>query len=165
MPFQITTILLTIFPVLCTLHPYDYSVTTSLYFLIPSPFSLIHPPSTPLATVKMLSVSMSLFLFFLFNYFVIYFPHLSEIIWHLSFSDLFYWAQYPLGPSMSMQMARFHSFLWLSHISFVYMHHFFTRSSLDGHWGCCHGLAIVNNAAMNIWTYKSFQFRVFYFFR
>lgn len=26
-------------------------------------------------------------------------PHVSEIMWHLSLSDLFYWALYPVGSS------------------------------------------------------------------
>ena len=51
----------------CTVHPRDYSLTTNLYFLIPSPF--LSPPSQ-LATIKMFSVSMILFLFNLFVYFV-----------------------------------------------------------------------------------------------
>ena len=49
----------------CTLHPHGYSVMTYLYFLIPS---ALHPFSpillAHLATIKMLSVSMILSLFF-----------------------------------------------------------------------------------------------------
>ena len=54
--------LATPFPILY-LHPHGYSVTTYLYFLIPS---RLHPfPCTPshLATIKMFCVSMILFLF------------------------------------------------------------------------------------------------------
>ena len=40
---------------------------------------------------------------------------MSEIIWYLSFSDLFHLA-YLQGPSMLLQMAGFHYFLWLSSI-------------------------------------------------
>ena len=35
-----------------TLHPYDYSVTTNLYFLIPSPFPPSPPTPSPLAVTN-----------------------------------------------------------------------------------------------------------------
>ena len=64
---------------------------------------------------------------------------------------------------MLLQMALFHSFLWLSSIPlYMYIHHiFFIHSSVNGHLGCFCVLAVVNSAAMNIVVHVSFQSRVF----
>ena len=59
---------------------------------------------------------------------------------------------------MCLQMAQFHSYLWLSDIPlYVCIYHiFFFHSSVDGHLGYFHVLSIVNSAAVNIGVHVSF---------
>ena len=62
---------------------------------------------------------------------------------------------------MLLQMALFHSFLWLSNIPLYIYHILFIYSSVNGHLGCFDVLAIVNSAAVNTEVYVSFQIIVF----
>ena len=68
-PYVVVEILLSIFPVLC-LRPCDYFVTTNLCFLISSPFHPAPQHPCPLITTSFLSVSLSLFQFYLFILFI-----------------------------------------------------------------------------------------------
>ena len=56
---------------------------------------------------------------------------------------------------MLSQMAKCPSFLWLSNIPLLYRPHFL-YSSIDGHLGCFHASAVVNNAAVN-WDEHGFK--------
>ena len=62
---------------------------------------------------------------------------------------------------MLLQMALFHSFCG-SVIYNTCIHHIFSiHSSVNGHLGCFHVLAVENSAALNIEVYVSFWIRVF----
>ena len=66
-----------------------------------------------------------------------------------------------LGSSTSLELSQMHSFLWLSNIVYMY-HNPRIHSSMDGHLGCLHVLAIVNSATVNIGVHVSFSMMKLY---
>ena len=94
---------------LCVYHPKSN--------LLPSPCVWILPLLTlsPLSTCPCLWVLVCLSCLFACC-FQFYIPHMREIIWFLTFSDLLRWAEYSQGPPMLLQRAAFHPFLWLSSV-------------------------------------------------
>ena len=55
---------------------------------------------------------------------------------------------------MLLQMALFHPFIMAKYYSIVDMYHiFFIHSSVDGHLGCFHVLAILKSSAFILWDY------------
>ena len=95
---------------------------------------------------------------------------MSDIIQYLSLSGLLHLVLSSQGPFLLLQIALFHSFLWLNNIS---LHlcitsslsippHFFIHSSVNGYLGGFYVLAIVNSATMNIGVHVSFQIMIFY---
>ena len=98
-----------------------------LFFFVTPNLSLPHPFS-PLV-IQVCSLCLWVCICFVNKFICTIFsiPHISNITWHLSFSDLLHSVWESLGPSMLLQMASFHSFLWLSSIPL----HIRTTSSLS----------------------------------
>ena len=71
------------------------------------------------------------------------------MIYDILFSDLLHSVWQTLGPSISLQMT--HIILSIC----IYIPVIFIHSSVDGHFGCFHVLAIVNSAVINVGVHVS----------
>ena len=111
-------LLLTMFPVLYITSPWLVCfITESLHFLIFFTYSTQSSAPLPSGNHQfILGIYDCLFCLVLSFVFFFQIPHTSVIIWcfSLSLSDLSHSVWYSQGPPMSLQMARFHSFLWPS---------------------------------------------------
>ena len=120
-----------------TIYPISYKgyfIHDSLWLLI-SPILHLHPSLSPLVTTSfslyMCSLSIYLFPFCYIQQFIIldstykcYHTVLSVCLISLSIISS--------SPSMLLEMAKCHSFLWLNNIPF----HIFIHSYVDGHLSC-----------------------------
>ena len=79
-----------------------------------TPNSSLPPHPSPRTARTLLCESVSQILFICVFFWI---PHVSDITWHWSFSDLPHLVWQCLGLPMLLQMILFCSFLWLSNIS------------------------------------------------
>ena len=105
-----------------------YFKQSSVYMSMLPP-QLVHPPCPPMST-RLFSTSASPFLCCKY----VHLHHFSRVHVHMliydicfSLSNLLHSVWQTLGPSTSLQMIQFHSFLWLSNI-LLYIH---TTTSLS----------------------------------
>ena len=144
-----------------------YFIHISVYMSIPISQFIPPPPRPrcpPLVSIRLFSTSVSLFLpckpvhLYHFSRF-----HIYVLTYGICFSlsDLLHSVWQSLGPSVSLQMTQFCSFLWLSNIPLYICITSSVSIHLSMDTGCFHDLAIVSSAAMNTGVHVSFWIMVF----
>lgn len=135
--------------------------------LVPvTPFTYFaQPPAPSSLTTTNLFLYIYESVFILFAVFFRFHTSVKPYSFCLSLFDFFHLAKYPLSLSMLSQMAQFLEIVFQSVYIYKYIVTTFLSIRLDGHWGCFHIWAIVNNAAMNMEVHVSSQISVFVFFR
>lgn len=89
---------------------------SALHLFCPSPF-----PTSPLATITLFSVFTGLILLFVFSFAFILFAFLGNHVVFVFLSLTYLLPRYPLSPSMLLQMAQSHPFLWLHNV-YIYIY-------------------------------------------
>ena len=134
------------------------SHSNSSHLLTPNSPSIPLPPLS-WATTSLSSMSVSLFLF----YRQVHLCHIldSTYKWyHMAFVSLFLISlSMRIYSCIHVAINGIISFYPMAEsYSIVYMYHIFSiHSTTDGHVGCCHVLAIVKSAAVNIRVHVSFK--------
>ena len=70
-----------------------------------------------------------------------------------------------LGPVILLKWQNFILFKTEKYSTVYICHIFFIHSSVDGHLGCLHILAVIKNAAVNTGMHMSLQISIFIFFQ
>ena len=131
------------------------SISISEFFL-----SLPFPHRYPWVYALNLCLSFCFTNMFICIIFLYVYKHISDNTIFLS--NLLHSLWQCLVLSMSLQMALFHSFLWLSNsLFYIYTTIFFIHSAVNGHLGCFHVLAIIYSAAMKIGVHAYFWIVIF----
>ena len=117
---QVTTVHWLEFPVLYIMFSFVIYLMYSInrvYVSVPIS-QFLSPPSPLLVSIHLFSASVSLFLLWKWHLYHFSRFHIYVLIYSTCFSlsDLLHSVWHTLGPSVSLQMTQFHSFLWLSNI-------------------------------------------------
>ena len=128
----------------------------------------LQPPAlSHLVIISLFSTSVSLFCMdsfaLIFRFYIYVIQYEFVFLWLTLFSMIFYGLIHaPAICNFLNEMAKFHSFLWLTIPLCIWL---LRQSAVDWRLGCFHVLAIVSSAAINIGVHVSFQIIVFFFSR
>ena len=135
---------------LCTVLVCSLTQHRSFCRHVSDPLTLSTPPQILLPGSHHTVVYFYMFCLFICC-FLFHITLISEFIWFLSFSVPFILLSMLLSRSIhDVTNGGISSFLMAEQYSTVYVYHFFSQSSTEGHVGCFHVLATMNNTVINI---------------